>query len=128
MAERFHGKGWSFPVQVGPGGGIAMAEGEEDIRQAVRIVIGTALGEREMRPGFGCGAADLVFEHTDASLTGRARYYVRSALRRWEPRIKVERIDARVEGLTLIVDLQYRVRLTNRRDNVVYPFYLQEAA
>ena len=124
----FHGRGWSFPVTVGPGGGIALAEGEEDIKQAVRIIIGTVLGERAMRPGFGCGAHELVFEHTDASLTGKARFYVRNALERWEPRIEVERVDARIEGLKLIVEVHYRVRRTNRRDNLVYPFYLQGAA
>ena len=128
MAQDFHGRGWSFPVTVGPGGGIALAEGEEDIKQAVRIVIETVLGERAMRPGFGCGAHELVFEHTDASLTGKARFYVRNALERWEPRIEVEKVDARIEGLKLIVEVHYRVRRTNRRDNLVYPFYLQGAA
>ena len=128
MAQDFHGRGWSFPVTVGPGGGIALAEGEEDIKQAVRIIIGTVLGERAMRPGFGCGAHELVFEHTDASLTGKARFYVRNALDRWEPRIEVEKVDARIEGLKLMVEVHYRVRRTNRRDNVVYPYYLQGAA
>jgi len=139
MVQDFHGRGWSFPVRVGAGGGIALAEGEEDIKQAVRIIIGTVLGERAMRPGFGCGAHELVFEHTDSSLTGKARFYVRNALERWEPRIELEKIDARVDlaavpgtaqagGLKLIVEVHYRVRRTNRRDNVVYPYYLQGAA
>ncbi|MHC5058635.1 MAG: GPW/gp25 family protein [Planctomycetota bacterium] len=125
MVQNFHGRGWSFPVRVGAGGGIALAEGEENIKQAVRIIIGTVLGERAMRPGFGCGAHELVFEHTDASLTGKARFHVRNALERWEPRIEVEDVDARVEGFRLVVDVHYRVRRTNRRDNVVFPFYLQ---
>ena len=128
MAQDFHGRGWAFPVRVGSGGGIALAEGEEDIKQAVRVIIGTALGERAMRPGFGCGAHELVFEHTDASLTGKARFYVRNALDRWEPRIEVEKVDAMIEGLKLMVEVHYRVRRTNRRDNVVYPYYLQGAA
>jgi hypothetical protein len=128
MAQDFHGRGWSFPVRVGPGGGIALAEGEDNIRQAILIIIDTVLGERAMRPGFGSGAHELVFEHTDASLTGKARFYVRNALERWEPRIEVEKVDARIEGLKLIVDIHYRVRRTNRRDNLVYPFYLQGAA
>ena len=124
----FHGRGWAFPVRVGSGGGIALAEGEDDIKQAVRVIIGTALGERTMRPDFGCGAHELVFEHTDASLKGKARFHVRNALDRWEPRIEVEKVDARIEGLKLIVEVHYRVRRTNRRDNVVYPYYLQGAA
>ncbi len=128
MAQDFHGRGWAFPVRVGPGGGIALAGGEEDIKQAVRIIISTVLGERAMRPGFGCGAHELVFEHTDASLTGKARFYVRNALERWEPRIEVERVDAHVEKNVLLVGIEYRIRRTNRRDNLVYPFYLQGAA
>ena len=124
----FHGRGWSFPVGVGPGGGIALAQGEDDIRQAVRIIIGTVLGERAMRPDFGCGAQELVFEHTDTSLTGKARFYVGNALDRWEPRVEVEKVNARIEGLKLIVEVHWRVRRTNRRDNLVYPFFLQEAA
>jgi phage baseplate assembly protein W len=125
MVQDFQGRGWTFPVRVGPGGGVATAEGEEKIRQAILIIIGTALGERVMRPDFGCGAHELVFEHTDASLTGKARFHVRNALDRWEPRIEVEAVDARIEGFKLVVDVHYRVRRTNRRDNVVYPFHLQ---
>jgi phage baseplate assembly protein W len=125
MAQDFHGRGWAFPVSVGPGGGIALAEGEEDIRQSVRIIVGTALGERQMRPDFGCPAHELAFDPTDASLTGKARFYVRNALERWEPRIEVERVEARIEGLKLLVEIEYTVRRTNRRDNVVFPYYLQ---
>jgi phage baseplate assembly protein W len=124
MAD-FHGRGWAFPLGIGPGGGVAIAGGEEKIRQAVRAIIATALGERAMRPDFGCGAHELVFEHTDASLTGKARFHVRNALERWEPRIEVEDVDARVEGFRLVVDVHYRVRRTNRRDNVVFPYHLQ---
>jgi phage baseplate assembly protein W len=125
MAQDFHGRGWAFPVSVGPGGGIALAEGDDDIRQAVRIIVGTVLGERQMRPDFGCAAHELVFDPTDASLTGKARFYVRNALERWEPRIEVERVEARIDGLKLLVEIEYTVRRTNRRDNVVYPYYLQ---
>ena len=125
MARDFLGRGWAFPVGVHAGGGIALAEGEDDIRQAIRIVLGTALGEREMRPDFGCGVHELVFDRGDASLAGKARFYVRNALERWEPRIQVESVEAWLEGNVLYVDVRYVVRATNRRDNIVYPFYLQ---
>ena len=128
MAQDFHGRGWAFPVGVGPGGGIALAEGEDDIKQAVRIIVGTVLGERQMRPDFGCAAHELVFDQTDASLTGKARFYVRNALERWEPRIEVERVEARIDGLKLLIEVEYTVRRTNRRDNIIYPYYLQGAA
>ena len=125
MARDFLGRGWAFPVGVDAGGGVALADGEDDIKQAIRIVLGTALGEREMRPDFGCGVHELVFDPGDASLTGKARFYVRNALERWEPRIEVESVEARLEGNRLLVDVRYVVRATNRRDNLVYPFYLQ---
>ncbi len=125
MAQDFLGRGWAFPAGVDAGGGIALAEGEDDIRQAIRIILGTALGEREMRPDFGCGVHELAFDPGDASLTGKARFYVRNALERWEPRIEVESVEARLEGNRLTVDVRYVVRATNRRDNLVYPYYLQ---
>ena len=115
----FTGRGWSFPVGVAPGGGIALAEGDEDIRQAIRVLLGTALGERAMRPDFGSPVHEMVFDPTDATLAARARFYVRNCLERWEPRIEVERVDARVEGSSLLVEIEYTVRRTNRRDNLV---------
>ena len=127
MANDFLGKGWAFPVGTASGGGIAMAEGEEDIRQAIRIILGTALGERAMRPDFGCEIHNLVFEPMDETLTRRAEYYARTALERWEPRIEVENISASLDGAKLTIEVNYRVRSTNRSDNVVYPFYLEGA-
>ena len=124
-AKDFLGRGWAFPVDVGGGGGVALAEAEEDIKQAIRIILGTVLGERAMRPDFGCAVHELLFEPAEASLPGRAEFYVRNALDRWEPRVELERGDARIEGTRLLVDLEYRVRSTNRRDNLVSPYFFQ---
>jgi phage baseplate assembly protein W len=121
----FHGRGWAFPVGATPGGGIAMAEGDEDIKQAIHILLGTALGERAMRPDFGSPVHEMVFDPADAALTGKVRFYVRNALERWEPRIEVERVGAHVERNVLLVGVEYTVRRTNRQDNLVFPYYLQ---
>ena len=125
MAQDFLGRGWAFPVGVTPSGGIALAEGEDDIKQAIRIILSTALGERAMRPDFGCEIHSLLFEPSDPTLPRRAEYYARTALERWEPRIELDSISASLDGAKLTVEVNYRVRATNRRDNIVYPYYLE---
>jgi len=81
MTQEFLGIGWAFPLGVDATGGIRMRSGEEDIREAVRIILGTRLGERAMRPEFGCGVNDLVFDPNDAALPGRIEFLVRRARR-----------------------------------------------
>ncbi len=89
MSERFISRGWAFPLRVGPAGGIAMVEREREIEEAIRLVLGTAPGERPMRPEFGCGIHDYVFAPGDGATAGRIAQQVREALERWEPRITV---------------------------------------
>jgi phage baseplate assembly protein W len=125
----FLGRGWAFPVAPAPDGEVAEAEYEQDVHQAVRIVLGTDLGERVMRPDFGAGLRALVFEPLTATTRALIQHRVREALVRWEPRIDVT--DVRVEpdtgaSSTVLVDLDYRVRATNTFYNLVYPFYLLE--
>ncbi|MFI6090571.1 GPW/gp25 family protein [Streptomyces sp. NPDC051218] len=126
MSERFIGRGWGFPLRVGPTGGIAMVEREREIEEAVRLILGTAPGERPMRPEFGCGIHDQVFAPGDSATANRVAHHVRSALERWEPRIEVTDVvvafDAVDEG-TLYIDVRYTVRTTNDRRNLVFPFY-----
>jgi len=126
----FLGRGWAMPVSVDPQSGlIATAEYEEDIRQAIRIILETAPGERVMRPNFGCGIHDLVFEAIDSTALQRIRSEVEDALRRYEARIDVLDVaadeDATSEGM-LLVELEYRVRRTNQVGNLVFPFYYRE--
>lgn len=126
----FLGRGWAMPASVDPQSGlIATAEYEEDIRQAIRIILETAPGERVMRPGFGCGIHDLVFEAVDSTALQRIRSEVEEALRRYEARIDVLDVaadeDASAEG-KLLVELEYRVRRTNQVGNLVFPFYYRE--
>lgn len=132
MDERkaFLGRGWAWPPRLDPlSGQVALAEYEDDIRQAMRIIIETAPGERVMRPDFGCGIHELVFESVDSATLQRVRTVVQDALVRYEARIDVLGVEASrdesVDGL-LLIELEYRVRRTNQIGNLVYPFYFSE--
>jgi uncharacterized protein len=121
------GAGLAFPLGVDHRGAIALARGEEDVEQAIEIIIGTAPGERPMRPEFGCDVHDLVFETVDAAMVGRLETAIREALDRWEPRVTVESIDVDLDRAAdgrLDVTIGYVVRATNDRRNLVYPFYM----
>jgi hypothetical protein len=121
------GSGLAFPLQVDRRGGIALARDEQDIDQAIQLILGTAPGERPMRPEFGCGVHDFVFDTIDAGTVGRMEEAIRSALSRWEPRIEVRSVEFdlthAVEGL-LTIDIGFTVRATNTDRNLVYPFYV----
>jgi uncharacterized protein len=121
------GSGLAFPLQVDRRGGIALARDETDIEQAIELILATAPGERPMRPEFGCGVHDFVFDSIDATTVGRMELAIRDALDRWEPRIVVEAVDFGLEEVAegrLIIDIGYRVRATNTMRNLVYPFYV----
>lgn len=129
MPAEFLGVGWKFPVQAD--GEITRAYHEESIRDAIWIVLGTAKGERVMRPEFGCGIHDLVFSVGNASTAGVAAAEVHDALVLSEPRIEV--LDVQVTSApsaptTLLIRIEYRVRATNNVFNIVYPFYLERSA
>jgi len=126
LTEAFLGRGWAFPIQVDDAGGILVREGEEDIREAVGIILGTRLGERVMRPEFGCGIGDLVFDPNDANLAGRIEFFARKALERWEPRIEVKEVTVSIYEARIEIDVRYVIRQTNREDNVVVPFFTGE--
>lgn len=123
------GRGWTFPVGVSGSGGIALATGRDDVEQAIRIILGTAPGERAMRPDFGCRIHDLVFAPTTGETIGLAKHYVEEALGWWEPRIEVRDVEVEADasdGLAarLYVSIYYEVRATKDERTLVYPFYL----
>ena len=123
----FLGQGWAFPVRPDAVGGIALVPRERGIEDSIHLILGTAIGERPMRPEFGCGIHDYVFAPTDATTAGRIAHEVRVALRRWEPRIEVD--DVRVEPAddepaVLRIEIDYRLAATNSSRNLVFPFYL----
>ena len=127
MAD-FLGSGWSFPIRVDKQGEIALVSREEDIRQAILVILGTSPGERVMRPDFGAGLKALVFEPINTATKALVKHRVEEALLLWEPRIdsvEVTMTDERSLG-RLLIDIRYRVRATNTFFNLVYPFYLLE--
>jgi phage baseplate assembly protein W len=126
MAEIL-GSGIAFPLQVDRRGGIALAHDETDVDQAIQLILGTAPGERPMRPEFGCGVHDFVFDTIDAGTVARMETEIRSALDRWEPRIEVSELDFDLDGVDrgeLLINIAYRLRATNHMRNLVYPFYV----
>ena len=121
------GSGLAFPLQVDRRGGIALARDETDIEQAIELILATAPGERPMRPEFGCGVHDFVFDTIDAGTVGKMELAIRDALDRWEPRVVVQTIEFDLSGVgegRLMIDIGYRVRATNTMRNLVYPFYV----
>ena len=121
------GSGLAFPLQVDRRGGIALARDETDIEQAIELILGTAPGERPMRPEFGCGVHDFVFDSIDASTIGHMEEAIRDALDHWEPRVVVETVEfdlSSVDEGRLMIDIGYRIRVTNTMRNLVYPFYV----
>jgi phage baseplate assembly protein W len=129
LAKRFLGVGWKFPLRVTPGGGFDFSSGEQSVEEAIWILLGTAKGERQMLPRFGCGIHDLVFAPNNSATRGYVQHLVKDALTEWEPRIDV--LDVNVtspsnEENTMLIRVDYRIRSNNTFGNLVYPFYLTE--
>ncbi|MDQ2624253.1 MAG: GPW/gp25 family protein [Actinomycetota bacterium] len=126
LSTDFVGRGFAWPLGVDHTGSLRMTQGA-DLTDSISVVLMTAPGERLMRPQFGCRIWDLLFEPVTANLVGLIREAVRDALAQWEPRIEVEDVrpvpDDENPGLVRI-EIDYRVRATNDRRNLVYPFYV----
>jgi uncharacterized protein len=121
------GTGLGFPLRVDRQGAVALVSGSDDINEAITLILSTAQGERPMRPLFGCGIHDYVFESIDAYTIGRLEREVRIAIDRWEPRIEIAGLSidtTEAEVGKLAIELDYIVRATNDRRNLVYPFYV----
>ena len=127
----FLGVGWAYPARLDARGHTARVAYEEDVRQAILIILGTNPGERVMRPDFGAGLKDFVFELLSTSTLSLIRARVFEALVDWELRIDVQRVrvsfdPSQSEKGKVLIEILYRVRATNTQHNLVYPFYLQE--
>ncbi|MEO8681353.1 MAG: GPW/gp25 family protein [Vicinamibacterales bacterium] len=121
------GVGWAFPPKV-VNGGLRYALYEDDIEQAIQIILLTSRGERVMLPEFGAGLRDFVFEPNTDATRARLEESVRKALVDWEPRLNLERVEV-TEGDApnlVLIHVDYVVRATNSFYNRVYPFYLLE--
>ena len=124
----FLGVGWASPVTPDKKGQIQVAKYEEAVRQSIFMILGTAKGERVMRPDFGCGIHDKVFAPNSSGTLGQIISDVRDALIEWEPRIDILDVDTIPDPQKpnmILVQVNYQVRTTNNIFNLVYPFYLQ---
>lgn len=130
MADSFLGRGWSFPPSFdNQTKGVVMSEGEADIRESLQILLGTRLGERIMRPAYGTNLDRLMFDTIDTAMVATLEKDLEFAIALYESRITLSQLsvlqDRQVEGRLLIV-VDYVVSKTNTRNNLVYPFYINE--
>ena len=123
----FLGRGWRFPIQPVASGGLGYVEGDANIEQSLRLLLMTELGERVMRATFGCDAPRLVFSPGSVQYLQLLETTVREAVRDWEPRVTLEGVTAEAipgDETRVNVDIDYRIRGSNTRANLVFPFYL----
>lgn len=137
------GEGFAFPMTLDAEGDLAHARYEESVRQSILIILGTAKGERVMRPDFGCSIYDLVFEVNSPSTASKVSQVVQESLLLFEPRIDVlnirvesrfdtENVGPDSQGVKqivskLMISIDYQVRATNNVFNLVYPFFLERS-
>lgn len=122
----FVGAGWAFPLGVDARGGIALARRDEELEQAMRLILATYPGERPMRPEFGSRVRDYVFRSATIDTAAELADEVEKALLRWEPRVIVQAVNVTVDAADrsrLYIDVSYIVKGTNDRRNLVFPFY-----
>lgn len=125
----FLGRGFGFPPSFA-GGQVRMASDEQDIHESLQILFGTRPGERVLQPKFGLDLTPLLFEPLSTTLRTLLEDRIATALLIHEPRIRVLALavddSLALEGL-LQIRLEYAVRSTNSRFNLVYPYYLGDA-
>jgi phage baseplate assembly protein W len=123
------GGGWSFPVGTDHKGDISLSNGQLSIEDSITIILGTAKGERVMRPEFGCDIHEHVFDSINETTITLVNTAVEEALIKWEPRIDVGSVSAQQDPdnpSRLVIDIRYLVRSTNAEANMVYPFYVSK--
>ena len=120
MGQDFLGTGWAFPVLPDSSGGLRYATGEASIQDCLVVLLQTATGERVMRPDFGCGLGDLVFEPNSPEMAASLLITIEAALQRWlGDVIDVAAVEADSDDSTLRIRIAYVVRATgSRRDDV----------
>ncbi|MGK3963623.1 GPW/gp25 family protein [Sorangium sp. So ce118] len=127
----FLGRGWAFPPSWSRGGAdVEMVSGSADVQQSLQILVGTSPGERVLQETFGCDLASLAFEELDQGLINTIERLLTDAILEHEPRIQVDRIDVAESDTQpgcVLIGVNYTVRDTNSRFNMVFPFYLTEA-
>lgn len=127
MSHDFVGSGWVFPVGTDSSGGVALTSGAQEIEESIGLILGTAPGERPMRPEFGCALTEYVFAPLSAHTIGRIAQEVRQSLVRWEPRIDLHGVVVEPDAddaSRLLIQVTYAIRRTNDPRNLVFPFYV----
>lgn len=127
--SNFYGQGLALPVQIDPSGAVAWSAGEDNIRQSIRIILGTQFGERVMRPTFGCNLKSLAFAPNNQQTAALARQHVLDGLQKWEPRIIVNSVSVTNSGqdARLLIDIRYVVKASLDPQAMIYPFYLEQS-
>jgi Bacteriophage baseplate protein W len=127
MPKRILGSGWQFPIRLDKSDAIAMSSQEQKIAESISIILGTAKGERMMRPDFGCNIHEHTFSIINTATMTLIKSAVKQALVLWEPRIEVMKIDTSAKHVSagkIEIAIDYRIRYTNTAHNLVYPFFL----
>lgn len=127
MSGTFIGQGWGFPLRTNATGQIALVSDRQELEESIRLILGTAYGERPMRPEFGCAIHDLIFASVDSETAARVSYEVRASLVRWEPRIEVLAVDVTPDPdnqAVMYIDIRYSPATANDPRNLVFPFYV----
>src|SRR5438270_8664902 len=127
MSEEFIGSGWAIPLRTDATGRIALVSREREIEESIRLILGTAPGERPMRPEFGCGIHDYVFAPADATTAGRLAVEVKKSLAFWEPRVEVKSVDVSIDQKarnTLYIHIVYEKKGSYDPRSLVFPFYV----
>ncbi|NLB91814.1 MAG: GPW/gp25 family protein [Bacteroidales bacterium] len=128
--KSFLGRGWSFPPEFSKESrSVKMLEDEADIKSSLEILLSTRLGERIMVPGYGCNLEELLFSPLNLTLKTYVIDLIKTAILYHEPRIDVKKIDIdpadELNGV-LLINIDYIIRSTNSRMNMVFPFYKEE--
>lgn len=129
--QSFLGRGWCFPIRFSNGAisPTIMVEEEEDIRQSLHIILSTRLGERVIRPDFGTALHNMVYHNMDLTARTQLKAAIEKAILYWEPRITLNKVSfdmSEERSGRLSILLEYTVRQTNSRGNIVYPYYYEE--
>jgi len=124
--DDYIGAGWAFPLRTNTRGGIALVRREQELEEAMRLILATYPGERPMRPEFGSRVRDWVFRGSDTDSISGLSLEVRTSILRWEPRVDVKNVRVTRDGDAgnkLLINIEYQVLDTNDRRNLVFPFY-----
>jgi phage baseplate assembly protein W len=124
----FLGRGLRFPVSINLNGGVSSSQLEENVRQSLFVILGTAQGERVTRPNFGCRIHDLMFAPNNPMTAARAEVYCEEAIYKYEPRVSKVTCRGRPnpdEPNRLDIRIEYVIAGKNDKRNLVFPFYLR---